>query len=321
MAEGDRLAEWIAATSHSIAKNYEENHAKAVDPARVQQVGHSAEVAWKATLEEWLPPQYEIGTRRYILPEVETQAYEYRETDIVVFRPGYPSALRNREEVLASGVLAAFSVKLTLDAAGLKEAVSEAARIRRHTAPRLGTPRRELTQPFRFGVLAHSHRFGKHPHEAVMRTLVAADRQSSSHPRESLDIACVADLGVWSKMILAYTPVHGREAPALTGDWYVSTTQVEHATRYSPEPVEGWPPKNDLDPIVVFLGALYQQLSIEDEFAEPFSSGLIAAGKTGAGSGPSRPWVPSDVFHESTFANLPARFVNGRGDREWAMGY
>ncbi|MDO8107067.1 hypothetical protein Q6348_07630 [Isoptericola sp. b441] len=321
MAEDDRLAEWIAATTHLIAANYDENHAKATDPARVQQVGHSAETAWKSTLEEWLPPQYEIGTRKYILPEVDTETYDYRETDLIVFRPGYPTTLRGREEVLASGVLAAFSVKLTLDAAGLRDAVGEAARIRRHTAQRLGTPRRELTLPFRFGVLAHSHRFGNKPHAAVTRTLAEADQLSSSHPRESLDLVAVADLGVWSKLTGAYHPVFDAASRTFAREWYVSTTFVEHATRHSPEAPDGWPPKNELDPIVVFLGALYQHLAIEDEFAEPFSSGLIAAGKTGPGSGPSRQWAPKDVFHESTLTDLPRKFVNGRGDREWAMAF
>jgi hypothetical protein len=322
MGESNRLAEWMSATSATIAANYAENHAKAARAARVQQVGHSAEAAWKALFDEWLPPQFETATRRYILPEVATDSYDYRETDLIIFRPGYPRALRNREEVLASGVLAAFSVKLTLDTNGLRDAVAEAARIRRHTAPRLGTPRRELVLPFRFGVLAHSHRMGLDPHGKVAQTLNAEDAVHSKHPRQSLDIACIADLGVWSKSTLAYTPTIRTTGDVDPVDWQVSTSFIEHATRFSPDREdEHWPKANELDPVLVFVGALYDQLAQEDELAEPFSSGLIASGNTGSGSGWMRHWKPNEVFEQSTLARLPRRFVNGRGDRDWSMRY
>ncbi|TFC19898.1 DUF6602 domain-containing protein [Cryobacterium sp. MDB2-10] len=157
MTERNRLQEWVGAADAEIQASYSENHAKARDPKRIQQTGHAAEHVWGDLLERWLPPQYEVAYRRYILPEIDPVGYEMRETDIVIFRPGYPTALRGKEEVLAAGVLAAFSVKLTLDNAGLMEAIAEAANVRRHTAPRLGTPRQETTQPFRYGVLAHSH--------------------------------------------------------------------------------------------------------------------------------------------------------------------
>jgi hypothetical protein len=45
------------------------------------------------------------------------------ETDIVILNPSYPTRLRAHEEILAGGVAAAFSVKLTLDAAGIRDGV------------------------------------------------------------------------------------------------------------------------------------------------------------------------------------------------------
>jgi hypothetical protein len=64
---------------------------------------------------------------QYILPETNSESFE---TDIVVLNPSYPQPLRNREEILVGGVAAAFSVKLTLNAAGIQDGVEWAAALR-----------------------------------------------------------------------------------------------------------------------------------------------------------------------------------------------
>ncbi|NYJ73183.1 DUF6602 domain-containing protein [Allobranchiibius huperziae] len=323
MTEQHRLREWMAAADREIQENYAENHAKAREPKRIQQTGHAAERAWGQLLERWLPPQYEIAYRRYILPEIEVDEYEIRETDIVILRPGYPQALRNKEEVLAAGVLAAFSVKLTLDGPGLAEGIAEAANIRRHTASRLGTPRQELTQPFRYGVLSHSHRLGQNPRKNLNNRYVAEDGIHASHPRESLDLVCVADLGVWAKLTATWMPVWDEAQRAignLVADHYsVQTMLMEEVTSLS-EPKGEWPPPSQLSPLTVFISSLYSFLAQEDDTAEPFYRGLIGSGLSAAGWGTGREWQPAKAYSETTLASLPNRLVNGR-DREWGMVY
>ncbi|WP_367301443.1 DUF6602 domain-containing protein [Mycolicibacterium peregrinum] len=78
-----------------------------------------------------MPPQYEIGARKYIVADAPSGGAKSRETDLVVFHPSYPRVLRGNTTVLASGVVAAFGVKLTLDAAGLSEAIESAQAVRR----------------------------------------------------------------------------------------------------------------------------------------------------------------------------------------------
>lgn len=214
MSENNRLHEWFDRADAEMRANYAENHAKARDSKRIQQTGHAAEHAWGKLLEDWLPPHYEVAYRRYILPEVDSGSYTPRETDIVVFRPGYPKALRQIEEVLAAGVAAAFSVKLTLDPAGLEEAVEEAAVIRRHVAPRLGTARQESTPAFRYGALGHAHKFGVNPRQSVADHYLRAELDLSRHPRVSLDLICVADLGMWEKSTSTYMPLWNDEERA-----------------------------------------------------------------------------------------------------------
>jgi hypothetical protein len=99
-----------------------------------------------------LPSAYKVVTRKYILPEVGSESFE---TDIVVLNPSYPERLHSREEMLAGGVAAAFSLKLTADAQGIRDAVERAVALRRALQPRMGTPRDEMIGPFPVGLLAH----------------------------------------------------------------------------------------------------------------------------------------------------------------------
>jgi hypothetical protein len=66
-----------------------------------QRAGHGGEATWAQLLQKWLPSSYEVATRRYILPETDDapEPPEGSETDIVIFSPGYPPALRRHEEV------------------------------------------------------------------------------------------------------------------------------------------------------------------------------------------------------------------------------
>ena len=324
MAEEHRLKEWLERADADMRRSYEENHAKARDPARIQQTGHAAEHAWGKLLEDWLPPQYEIAYRRYILPEVDVEDYKPRETDIVVLRPGYPKALRGQEEVLAAGVAAAFSVKLTLDPKGLRETIEEAAHVRRHTAPRLGTPRQETTLPFRYGVLAHGHNLGTHPHRRVEEIYQEADQEHSEHPRLSLDMICVANLGVWSKIVTTWMP-RWNEAERLNGNLVEESRQpqtvlMDNATVHSPSSADGWPSPTDLSPLAVFISDLYSYLAQEDQVADPFYRGLLGSGTSGSGQGSGRWWAPSEVYSESVLSQIQTRLLNGR-DPEWGMVY
>src|SRR5580658_6062655 len=112
---------WFRSVEREIKEDYERLHQEALsDP---QRAGHGGEGTWARILEQWLPPAYKVVTRKYIVPEVGSDSFE---TDIVVLHPSYPVPLHSREEILAGGVAAAFSVKLTLDAGGIRDGVERA---------------------------------------------------------------------------------------------------------------------------------------------------------------------------------------------------
>jgi hypothetical protein len=143
------------------------------------------------------PAPIRRGDAEVLLFEVEG-APEPRETDVVIYSPGYPRKLRGREEVLAGGVAAAFNVRLTLNADGIRDGVERAAEMRRYLKPRYETVRGELLGAYPVGLLAHSHDWkGESPRDTMTDALRQRDRELAQHPRECLDFACVANLGAW----------------------------------------------------------------------------------------------------------------------------
>jgi hypothetical protein len=209
--------QWFEAVAADVAADYDRLHADAhADP---QRSGHGGESTWVRLLADWLPPAYGVAARKYILPETDDE--QPFETDIVVFNPGYPERLRTREGVLVGGVAAAFSVKLTLDAAGLRDGVERAARLRRGIAERHGSVRQELGSSLVVGLLAHSHSWSRADSDVarhVATTLSDLDRQLARHPRECLDLLCVSDLATWSTRRLAFAPGEGTGNPQVSSD-------------------------------------------------------------------------------------------------------
>jgi len=184
------LAVWIDQTTQEMASEYERIRARATeDPGTA---GDQGEENWAQLLRQWLPSSYQVRTKGRILSHDGTAS---RQVDVVVLRPGYPAKLLDKKLYITSGVAAAFECKLTLTAAHLEEAAQTAAEIARMTAPRQGTPYRELVSPLLYGVLAHSHSWAR-PGTALEKindNIISGARHHARHAREQLDLVCVAD--------------------------------------------------------------------------------------------------------------------------------
>jgi hypothetical protein len=117
--------QWLADVNRSIVESYEHDQEMVHQPGRVQRTGHRVESRSDDVLSDWLPPQYEIGKRKYLLLETDDGPTVTKETDLVVFYPHYPEKLRVKESVLASGVAAAFSVRRTVGRKDIAEAYED----------------------------------------------------------------------------------------------------------------------------------------------------------------------------------------------------
>ena len=221
-------------------------------------------------LSDWLPPQYAIGKRKYILLETEGGPATTKETDLVIFHPHYPEKLRTKESVLASGVAAAFSSKRTIDRDAIVEAYEDAATLRRGMKIREGTLRHHLAPPVFFGLLGESHvwKTAEDPEDKIKTIVDEFDREKVETPREGLDMMCVADLGCWvrstSVLTEQFLKTQNPQIGALLGKEALVFSGLRH--KYDdPQP---------LSPLTHFIGSLWAKLAVNDPTLTPLADGL-----------------------------------------------
>ena len=300
-----RHHKWLTDVSKQMHSDFEEAHAEASKRGGAQQSGHNSEAAWVAFLKDWLPQGYGIGTRKYILFETDPGdgSEVSAETDIVVFHPSYPEALRDRPNVLLSGIVAAFSVKLTLDKAGIREAVKEAARVRQAAKFRSHDLRGKLLPPFLYGILAHTHSWKtatSRPVESITAALSELDSQFSNEPREALDLLCVADLNYWSKQIHLVTPEVAAVLPPSVavpgGHIQYSFLSVGHDQSMKDAT------SLELPPVAFLIGLLYEKLSYYDDSLSAMADGFRLTDMSYYGlsqSAANRIFPPASILGES----------------------
>jgi hypothetical protein len=300
------LARWFRDFGQRISEDYARLHKEALEDP--QRVGHAAEATWVDFLQHWLPPAYEVVTRKYIIPEIGQKKFE---TDVIVLNPSYPSRLRAGADILAGGVAAAFSVKLTLDAGGIRDGVERAVALRRALNPRFGTPRDEMTSAFPVGILAHSHDWkapNSTPGDNILENLHSLDQKLVSHPRESLDYLCVSDLALWSTSRTPYLPPGtGLDNPA-TGQRHEEGIACTCIMRNITDE-----PFNALASLVAHL---YIRLSYVDRTLRPLADNLRATGTLGGGGGLARIWSLQNVYSDEVRRLLPSRGLQLR-DSDW----
>ncbi len=275
-----------------IQADYERLHAEAQkgDP---QKAGHMGEETWKRVLSTWLPPYYEILTRRYMISETEEP--NSGETDIVILNPSYPKALQQRTNILAGGIVAAFSVKVNLDLAGLREAIEEArASALRLRLPRIfGNPRHEMTSPVKFGLLCHTHSWKGDAISTVGAHIKELDKATAMHPRECIDYVCISDLASWACGRMPFTPNIGADAqfmPPAPGYAITSHGLID--------------PNAPARPVGTFISRFLFGLVTLDPFIAPWAWALRLTGAMGFSAGQAREWMLDDVFQAATALRL-----------------
>ncbi|MBF6322350.1 DUF6602 domain-containing protein [Nocardia cyriacigeorgica] len=290
--------DWLVDVAAEMSREYEKARALAARASGVQHAGHKGEAAWANALHAWLPPQYEIGKRKYILLEDDsTGVNKSAETDLVIFQPSYPERLRARDEILVSGVAAAFSVKNSLDRSGISEAIKEAATVRRATRLRSNTVKDEILPPFLYGVLAHTHvwkRTESDPAGNVTKALAELDAEHSDNPREGLDLLCVADLGCWSRVttIWKYPEPGTFQAQVFPYGGVCSGFVTDHPGSDVGEN-EAHVATNDtpkFPPFASLISILLNKLSYRDANVKPIADGLRLTSPEGDRDGQLRHW-------------------------------
>ncbi|MFB2583451.1 DUF6602 domain-containing protein [Herbiconiux liukaitaii] len=277
--------------------------------------GDEGEENWAELLRLWLPATYTVVTRGRILG---TDGAASPQVDVIVLKPSYPQRLLTKKVYLVSGVAAVFECKTTLTAAHIKSAFSTAKIVKNMSALGEGTFQRELKRGPIFGLVAHSHSWNSAqstPLANVDSTIDALHR-AAEHPRDLIDVVCVADLASWNLFRVAYI-----------GPVVIAKEQWEHLRPIYGLPAEGgvmttFPRRDDSspsNPVAVLVALLLQALAWEDPGMRPLADYFRLAGLWGAGGGDTKNWPLSDVYSPQTIAGIAGHAVASGWD-EWAIG-
>ena len=159
--------------------------------------GDQGEENWAELLRGWLPSTYKIVTKGRIISQ---DGRTSPQVDVLVLKDVYPEKLLNKKLYLAAGVAAAFECKTTLTAADIEKTVKNCVKIKDLYPVREGTPYKELHTSIVYGLLAHSHSWQREnstPENNIERRLRESDVSHVLHPRQTLDLLCVANFGTW----------------------------------------------------------------------------------------------------------------------------
>lgn len=261
--------------------------------------GDQGENDWAKLFREWLPPEYIVVTKGRLLYLDGTKS---KQMDVIILHPGYPTALVNEKHYLVGGVVAAFECKVTLRPRDVVEAMRRLTDVKRKLASdtadlgHLRSPYRELYVPIVLGILAHSHTWKlKNTLELVRLTwgFVEADNGISDHPREVVDLICVADLVCWRTHMFINK---------IDDEFEVSTAYMYDTPPYL------WSEKLReavlaVPPVAGLLSSLMRRLAWNSPGNRSLANHFTFAAKAGAAGGPLREWE-EQVFTPETYKKI-----------------
>ena len=279
-------------------------------------VGNQGEKNWMELLREWLPRTYKVVTKGQIISQ---DGCVSPLVDVLVLKDIYPEKLISKELYLAAGVAAAFECRATLEAEHIEKAMKTCAEIKNLYPKREGTPYKELHTPIVYGLLAHSYSWegtNSTPEVNIKNKLLESDQSHVSHPRECLDILCVADLATWisckmtfvgprvnpnykSSPFSVYEP-KGAALSSYVGYTTSSDGKVNDSNSILPKIITGsGPPPSPgsqvehFTPIGALISKLTRQLAWEDSALCDLADYYQSTNISGIGEGDFRPWSKS----------------------------
>ena len=284
--------------------------------------GDQGEENWAELLREWLPPTCRVVTKGRILsPDGRASP----QVDVLVLKDVYPEKLLNKKLYLSAGVAAAFECKTTLTASHIEQAAKTCVEIKSLCADRTGTPYRETHSPIIYGLLSHSHSWKRpdsKPATNVELTWIASDHDHAQHPKDSLDLICVSDLGMWcpAKFTFIATPN------------FDADPRLESVRHTFPDPLgtariayTGFIPDRDYPrlkytPIGAFMVKVYNALAWEIPSLRGLAEYFTLSGIGGNGEGKFRHW-PISIYSEGLQASILRERASGPIQKwdEWSF--
>ncbi len=311
------LDDFMRAVTEDMAREYNRIQKRATeDPGTA---GDQGEENWASLLREWLPPTYQIVTKGRILSH---EGIASPQIDVLVLHPTYPKQLLDKKLYLAGGVAAAFECKVTLKSEHIDKAVENAIEIKKHLPMREGSPYLELNSPIIFGLLAHSHSWRGElstPLENVIKRLQVADQEFVRHPREMIDIFCVADLATWVSFKTTWI------GPGMVPDWTVMAgiygQRGAATSSYVCHSMQSQNQKSTFQPVGTMLSHLLNKLAWEDIGLRRLARYFFESKVPGSGQGAMRLWDDT-IYSPKIRPHVTAgQLTNGVHWSEWSVGF
>lgn len=309
--------DWLLEVATDIERDYEASRLELAKhgAAAAQEVGHRTESVWGRVLSQWLPPSYAIGYRKYLLLESGLTA-RTKETDLVVYHPSYPAALRERTTILVSGVAAAFSIKRTLDRAGLEEANSAARELKMGISNRDNGLRGNIVPPVYYGLLAHAHAW-RSDEQTVENTVggILSEFEGEQISPFNLDLICIASLNCWRRQTQIISNETAKAEAAAFGrdSWArVSSGLYKNDRSMADELFPGLPAVPSL------ITSLIEMLAANDPSIGAFAAGLRATNPNRIESAIVGHRPLEDVLDDTVLMELDQRLDS---DRDWQSRY
>jgi hypothetical protein len=279
--------------------------------------GDQGEENWATLLRNWLPTTFQIVTKGRILSH---KGIASPQVDVIVLQPEYPKHLLDKKLFLAGGVLAAFECKLTLKAQHIQDFIKNSIEIKSHVEERKGSPYRELQSPIIYGLLAHSHSWkgeNSTPVINIQEKLIESDESFITHPIQTPDIICVADLACWSTSKMAFfgpkqMPNWASMAPIYGDNGSATTAYVGHSNEIEKQ-VENF------TPIGAMITSLLNKLAWEYPNLRQLARYFTLTNIEGFGQGYMRKWESSIYSDEIRGRVELGQLINGVFWDEWSM--
>jgi len=279
--------------------------------------GDQGEENWATLLKDWLPANLQVVTKGRIINEAGDASPQI---DVLVLNPEYPRKLIDKKLYLSGGVLAAFECKLTLRPEHIKDSIITAKFLSKlQKTNSNSTPYQELNRPIIYGLLAHSHSWNSvtsNPNQNVENNLERFGTEITEHPREMLDILCVANLACWAAFKVAYMgPLNGIDnAEEIYGFRETTMTSYNQFSYLN----------NDNDyfsPIGTLISSLYHKLGWQNQYTQSLSKYFNTMNLTGNGQGTQQHWDFNEVFSESVKGQIYQRGLSSNIWDEWSLTF
>ena len=275
------LHHFMRRLTDKMSDHYDQIQQRATDDPGT--AGDQGEENWADLLRGWLPRTYEVVTKGKIISQ---DGVVGPQVDVLVLKNIYPKQLidEGQKMFLAAGVAAAFECKTTLKTEHIEKTMENCVKVKNLYPERTGTPYKELHAPIVFGLLAHSHSWkgpNSTPENNIQKKLLQSDYKHVSHPRECLDLLCIADLATWTlfKTIFSFPKFDGPDVGA-------QTTYFGH-TRHSNSKSEHF------NPIGTLISRLTLRLAWEDPSLRDLADYYKRTSIDGSAKGNSRKWHTS----------------------------